>query len=77
MRRVYKKHGQITTVLHDKVWKHLIVDCGGMWLKHDKQADTYRYGMYDSKGYFTTLKWITRNEFMQAMQQALRHLSRD
>lgn len=77
MQHTYRKHGQVTTVVHDKTWRHLLIDCGGMWLKHDKDAGTYRYGMYGSDGYFTSLRWITRAEFIRYMQQALKHLSRD
>ena len=76
MTRTYKKHGQVTTVTHDKTWKHLIIDCGSMWLKHDKTQNTFRYGMYDSGGYFTSLEWITRARFIQYMKQALQNLNR-
>ncbi len=76
MQHTYVKHGQTTTVTHNKTWRHLIIDCGGMWLKHDKDAATYRYGMYDSKGYFTSLRWVTRVEFIQLMKRALQHLHR-
>lgn len=76
MKRTYKNHGQITTVEHNKWWKHLIIDCGGFWLKHDKDAGTYRQGMYDSKGYFTSLYWISRQEFIVQMKSCLQPLKR-
>jgi len=76
MKRTYKNHGQTTTVEHNKWWKHLIIDCGCYWLKHDKDNNTYREGMYDSKGYFTSLFWITRTEFIRNMKRCLRNLKR-
>lgn len=74
--RIYKTHGQTTTVEHDRIWKHLIIDCGAFWIKHDKDNNTYREGMYDDRGYFTSLSLINRSEFIILMKRALKNVSR-
>ena len=76
MTRIYKKHGQITTVTRDTTWNHLIVDCGSYWLKHNIWRGTFQEGRYDSLGYFTSLTHISRERFKQNMKLALQHLIR-
>lgn len=76
MTRTYKMHGQVTTVRYDKWYQKLVVDCGCFWMCHHIDRDEYQSGCYDDKGYFTTLKWITRTEFKIAMKRALQHLKR-
>ena len=69
-------HGQITSVKLIKGFNNLIIDCGGYWLKHDKTNNLYREGMYDRLGRFTSLNWITRQQFISNLKHCLKHLKR-
>jgi hypothetical protein len=71
MTRTYKRHGQLTIVKQSKVWKRFIVDCGSFWMCHDKDNDLYRVGHYYEGGYFHSLRWVSREQFIQYLRQVL------
>lgn len=76
MTRTYQMHGQTTKVSYSKYWKTFIIDCGSLWLKHDLEKDLYKQGVYREDGVFTSLRWISREEFLLLCRQALKNLNR-